>query len=536
MIRITQIKCSAPDLGQLRTKISSAAGCRTDELWDFTILRESLDARKKPELVFVYDAAFRVKGISAEAEERYIKKHRIKNASVYNEQEYVFSYRAPDTFTRPLIVGMGPAGLFCALALAQAGFKPIVIERGRRVEERSADVEEFWRSKRLNTESNVSFGEGGAGTFSDGKLNTLIKGSTEIHRHVLKTFVSYGADPDILYSYKPHIGTDVLRSVIVNIRTELIKLGADIRFETKLTGIVINEGRVTAAKVMHDGCEQCIDTDCICLAIGHSARDTFKMLKSTGISMEKKPFAVGVRVAHPQQMIDISQLVSGSPYGPAPYKLTYKTASGRGVYSFCMCPGGYVVNASSEEGGLCVNGMSYRDRAGRYANSAIVVTVTAEDFPGEDVLAGVRFQQEIERRAYEAGGGRIPFQTYGDLLRGRISELPDDIGDCVRGECAGADLKEVLPPQVIEAIKEAMPDFGRRIHGFDDAQARLFAAETRTSSPVRIVRDEAGMSCVKGLFPCGEGAGYAGGITSAAIDGIKTAEKIAEQINKAQRE
>ncbi|MCR5743614.1 MAG: FAD-dependent oxidoreductase [Lachnospiraceae bacterium] len=533
MIRITELKCLPSDtLEDVRRAAANYLRCQISEIDDFVILRQSVDARKKPDILLVYEVSLSLKcarGLSQE--DKYIKKRHLKCASVYEPGEYVFPYKSTGEGDRPLIVGMGPAGLFCALELARAGFKPLLIERGKCVEERTRDVEAFWNGGSLNPESNVSFGEGGAGTFSDGKLNTLVKTSKDIHRYVLKTFTQFGAQQEIMYSYKPHIGTDVLRNVVKNIREEIISLGGEVMFNTKLTGIRCENDAVTGALLTTPDGEMEFLTGYICLACGHSARDTFNMLYELGVNMEQKPFAVGVRMEHPQSMINQSQYGRDDlSLGAAPYKLTTKADNGRGVYSFCMCPGGYVVNASSVPGMLAVNGMSYSDRGSSNANSAIIVTVSGEDFGSDDVFAGVRFQEKLEKAAYEAGQGRIPVQCYGDFVSDRVTEALGDVKPMIKGNYTFANLRRVLPEELSAALISAIPQFGRKIHGFDREDAILSGVESRTSSPIRIVRDEDGASNIRGLYPCGEGAGYAGGITSAAIDGIKVAQFIAKDI------
>lgn len=426
----------------------------------------------------------------------------------------------------PVIVGSGPAGLFAAYELAAHGYAPLVIERGRDVEQRTKDVEAFWASGSLRKNSNVQFGEGGAGTFSDGKLNTLVKDVAGRNRHVLELFVKAGAPKEILYVNKPHIGTDILKKVVKSLREEIIGMGGTVAFETQLTGIQVKNGALRAIEV--NG-ERWIETEILILAIGHSARDTFEMLEQTGIHMEAKSFAVGMRVEHPQKMIDECQYKGADMrYLPtASYKLTTNLDNGRGVYSFCMCPGGYVVNASSEEGLLAVNGMSYHDRAGANANSAIIVSVTPEDYPGEGPLKGVAFQRELERRAYRIGRGRIPQQLFGDFERNQISEDYGAFSSAAKGRTTFANLREIFPEEISRSFIEGMHRFAKYIPEYDREDAVLSAVESRTSSPVRISRNEAFESNIAGVYPGGEGAGYAGGIMSAAMDGLKVAEAVA---------
>jgi len=435
-------------------------------------------------------------------------------------------------------VGTGPAGLFCGLMLADWGYEPILLERGRDVEQRIRDVEAFWKGGRLDEESNVQFGEGGAGTFSDGKLNTLVKDKGGRNGEVLRRFVEAGADPSILYDYKPHMGTDTLARVVKNIRGQIEARGGTVRFGAKITGLMLEADCVRSLLV--NGTQK-IPCQAAVLALGHSARDTFWMLYEAGLAMEAKEFAVGLRVEHLQADINLSQygMRETSPLQAAPYKIAARAGNGRSVYSFCMCPGGYVVNASSEAGRLCVNGMSYSGRSGPNANSAIVVSVGKDDFPSGHPLAGIAFQRSLEEAAYLAGGGKIPVQRLGDLRRsfaeryGRPTEggqVADHLlQPCTKGAFAFCDLAGLLPRELTEAFLDGMGQFSHMIHGFGDDGVLVSGVESRTSSPVRILRDETGQSNLRGLYPCGEGAGYAGGITSAAMDGIRIAEAVAKK-------
>ncbi len=505
-----------------------------------------MDARKKREICYSYSLDVAVK-----REEKVLLKFRGKEnlVSRTKQKEYHFPQSGVEAKkrqkNRPVIVGMGPAGLFCAYFLALHGYQPILLERGRRVEEREKDVEQFWESGRLNTESNVQFGEGGAGAFSDGKLNTLVHDDEGRGRIVLETFVKFGAEERILYDAKPHIGTDVLCGVVKRMREEIIRLGGQVRFGCKMTDICVRQGRLAGimASDQETGLSTCLSCDQLVLAIGHSARDTFSMLYERNVPMEAKAFAVGLRVEHPQSMINYSQYGVTDPgiLGAAPYKLAAKTSGGRGVYSFCMCPGGYVVNASSEEGRTAVNGMSYSGRDGKNANSAVIVTVTPDDFGSQHPLAGVEFQRKLEQNAYAVGGGKIPVQRYGDFKNCveasmNMASMGRDLshyGEAVAPSCKGmytwADLSRILPRECNEAFIEGMESFGRQIAGFNRPDACLSGVESRTSSPVRIHRDDACQSQVKGLYPCGEGAGYAGGIMSAAMDGMRVAEAVARE-------
>jgi uncharacterized FAD-dependent dehydrogenase len=433
----------------------------------------------------------------------------------------------------PIVVGSGPAGLFCAYILALAGARPILLERGDEAAVRKERVDTFWRGGTLDPESNVQFGEGGAGTFSDGKLNTGVHDKSGRGMFVLETFVKMGAPGDILYDAKPHVGTDHLVRVVSSLREEIRKLGGNVRFRTRVEQLLIRDGRVTG--VLTSSGER-IESGAVVLAIGHSARDTFSMLASLRVPMERKPFAVGLRVEHPQELINRSQYGADvvPAAGPAPYKLTHRCADGRGVYSFCMCPGGYVVNASSEPGMLAINGMSNRAREGMNANSAIVVTVGPEDFhalceekEAESVLSGMYFQRQLERRAFALRSGAVPVQRLADFRRGAEGGI-GSVSPQIMGSFAPANTRELFPEAIAASIDEGMHAFGRKIRGFDDDDALFSAVESRTSSPIRILRDAGGQSEIRGLYPCGEGAGYAGGITSAAIDGIRTAEKVLE--------
>lgn len=504
------------------------------EIKEFTIIRRALDARKEGDTKYTYTVEFSLPGRTFS--EAVMKKMNITQVSSHRQEDRRHS--VPENLEdgiksriadgkRPVVVGMGPAGLFCAYELAMAGNPPVIIERGASVEERTRDVKHFWESGILDTESNVQFGEGGAGTFSDGKLNTLVKDKTGRNRQVLETFAAFGAPADILYLQKPHIGTDCLHEVIVRMRKKLLELGCEIHFHTRLLDLHVQGGKLQGIAVMKNGIKKDMDCETLVLATGHSARDIFFMLQGNAVLMEQKPFAIGVRMEHSQRMIDDNQYGKYSGFLPAAdYKLTYQSQSGYGVYSFCMCPGGYVVNASSEEGMLAVNGMSDYGRNGRNANSAIVVTVSTQDFPDDSPLAGIALQRQLEGLAYQKGKGCIPVQLYGDFVQGHTSTGFGTIMPDIRGKFSFANLREVLPSFVSDGILEAMPVFGRRIQGYDREDVVLSGIESRTSSPVRILRDAGLQSSIRGLYPCGEGAGYAGGIMSAAMDGIKVAEMI----------
>ena len=518
MLRITQFKLPVEHTEQqLRERLAKTLRIAPDDLISYSIRKRSLDARKKPELFYVYTIDFHTK------KENMVLRHMKNKVQKKSEKTYrIPEHGAEPLPDRPLVVGSGPAGLFCAYLLALSGMRPLVLERGASVRERQRDVEEFWETGILNTKSNVQFGEGGAGTFSDGKLNTLVKDPVGRNRFVLETFVSFGAPEGILYEQKPHIGTDILTTVVENMRNRIIELGGEFCFHTQLTDIFPEEHAVEI-----NG-ERKIPAGPAVLAVGHSARDTFEMLYRRRLRMEAKSFAVGVRVEHPQRMIDESQYgrARRGNLPAAAYKLTEKLENGRGVYTFCMCPGGYVVNASSEEGRLAVNGMSYHDRAGENANSAVIVTVSPEDYGSEHPLAGIAFQRELEERAWQEGQGRIPVQRFCDFRKNQISTGPGRIRPNMKGAYRFANVRNIFPDVISESIEQGICAMDHKIRGFADGDALLSGVESRTSSPVRIVRGENFTSDIPWIYPCGEGAGYAGGITSAAMDGMKVAEAV----------
>ena len=442
------------------------------------------------------------------------------------KEPYVFPTTGEEKLPHsPVIVGSGPAGLFCAWYLARAGFCPIVLERGEEAKKRQKTVDAFWKDGLLDPDSNVQFGEGGAGTFSDGKLNTLVKDTFGRNKEVLLRLTEAGAPKEILYENKPHLGTDMLIHIVQTLRKQIEDMGGSFRFRAKVTDILMEEGRVKGVVINE---HEVLPAEVCVLAIGHSARDTFSMLHKKGVPMEPKAFAVGLRVEHPQTLIN--QALYGeernSLLGSASYKVTHTCKNGRGVYSFCMCPGGYVVNASSENALLAVNGMSYQARDGQNANSAIIDTVTPEDFSGEGPLRGVEFQRNLERAAWKAGKGRVPVQLFEDYCAHRPSESLGEVTPQIKGSYHLCNVRDILPEEIGASIEEGIKAFDKKIPGFARGDALLSGVESRTSSPVRIVRNKELVSSIGGLYPCGEGAGYAGGITSAVRDGIKTAEKI----------
>ena len=525
MIRISQIKLPIEHKEEeLLSAIAKSLKLPQNKIRKYVIIRKSIDARKKNDIKYIYTVDV-ILLEQKDSEQELVRRSRNENASVVTKVHYEVKPTGEIPLTHPpVVVGTGPAGLFCAYLLAKQGYQPIVIERGYEVSRRVKAVEQFWEGKPLDPECNVQFGEGGAGTFSDGKLNTMVKDPTNRYPFVMETFVAHGAPSDILYLNKPHIGTDKLRLVVENMRKEILRLGGDVRFGTKLTDLQLEKGTLTGIELNQ---KEVLPCEVLITAIGHSARDTFSMFLQRGLLLSPKPFAIGLRIEHKQSDIGRSQY--GAAYTklpPADYKLTHQTASGRGVYSFCMCPGGYVVNSSSEEGHLVVNGMSNYARDGENANSAIVVTVGPEDFGIDGPLSGIAFQRKWEALAYKAGRGQVPVQLFGDLLSGRESVTIGNIKPDIRGEYRLADLRQCLPGEVLKAIIEGIQAFDHKIKGFSDEEAVLSGIETRTSSPVRIHRDEAYESNIGGIYPCGEGAGYAGGITSAAMDGMKVFEAI----------
>ena len=536
MIRIQQLLVEIPNLNseaeydeyekkQIGEKILKLLKISPSDLKSFSIIRRSLDARKKPQLFYSY-----IVDVNIANEGKIIKKCKNKNISIICDTTYQFPQTKAVSTCRPIIIGLGPAGLFCGYYLAKYGFRPIILERGKKVDERLIDVEEFWETGILNPNSNVQFGEGGAGTFSDGKLNTLVKDKYGRNKEVLRVFVEHGANERIIYDQKPHIGTDVLIEVVGNMRNQMLDWGAEIHYNSKMTELLQNNGTIVGVK---DENGNIYHSNAVVLAIGHSARDTFQMCYDTKIPMEAKPFAVGFRVEHPQDLINHKQYGETYPdcLPTAAYKVTAKSNNGRGVYSFCMCPGGYVVNASSEEGHLAINGMSYSKRDGKNANSAIIVSVNPEDFCGQGPLSGVEFQRQIEKKAYQLANGKIPVQYYKDFKNKEEcrDHIPSDFLPSMKGKYEFAAVNTILPQELNDSFIQGMEHFHKIMPGFGDDYTLVSGIESRTSSPLRIIRGEDGQSALRGLYPCGEGAGYAGGITSAAMDGIYIAEKIALQ-------
>ena len=531
MLRVNQVKVPLSHRQEdILYKTARILKVNPERILSWQIVKKSLDARKKPEITVVYTVDVCVK-----SQDKVLAGCKSPHVQKVEDKEYIFHADGTDVLEhRPIIIGTGPAGLLCGYMLSKNGYRPLILERGKCVEQRRGDVEKFWHEGVLDPASNVQFGEGGAGTFSDGKLNTLVKDKYGRNKEVLRIFVDAGAPEEILYEAKPHIGTDILCTVVRNLREKITAWGGEVRFDAQVTDICCSEERVTGVVV--NGTET-IESEVVVLAIGHSARDTFEMLYEKGIPMEAKSFAVGLRMEHPRRMIDKIQYgISGHPLLPAAnYKVTAQTSYGRGVYSFCMCPGGYVVNASSELGRLAVNGMSYSGRDGDNSNSAMIVTVTPEDYEDDSPLAGIAFQRELEERAYHIGAGAVPVERYGDYRYAVIGEktkesvIPHDypnFAPAIKGEYRVAAVHDIMPQELNQALVEGIDLIGQTVSGFADGGAYLSGIESRTSSPVRIVRDDSGQSALCGLYPCGEGAGYAGGITSAAMDGILIAEKI----------
>ena len=522
MIRIRDISLPPRhNVSQLSFEAAQLLRVSNSTIRKVKIVRRSIDARKKPDVKYNYTIDVTVSG----NEEKILRNSRCKKASIAPWTSYKVRPLKTVPEKRPVIIGFGPAGMFAALVLAMAGARPIVLERGEDAESRHEKVQRFWQTGQLDPRSNVQFGEGGAGTFSDGKLNTGVNNPRI--PWVLDQFVLAGAAEDILYDAKPHVGTDVLLHVVQHIRNKIISLGGEVRFNAQVTGLRTADGKLTGVEVG----DEVIDCDRCILAIGHSARDTFRMLHEMGIPMEPKAFSMGVRIEHKQSMVDLAQYGQLSPdLPPADYKLVSHQEDAT-VYTFCMCPGGYVVAAASEEGGVVTNGMSFSDRAGENANAAVLVTVQQKDFPYPGPLGGVQWQREIEEKAYRLSGGyQAPAQRFGDFLEGKPSTGEGAVRPTYLPGVHWCDLHDCLPGSITDNLKKGILDLDKRLKGFADPDAVLTGPETRSSSPVRIVRNESGQSHLVGLYPAGEGAGYAGGIMSAAVDGMEAAESLLKDL------
>jgi len=524
MIRISHISLPIDETSDaLRKKAAQELGLREGQLTSISIARQSIDARKKHDIRYVYTV-----DVTAEGEEQLLKTAPGKHLTPLIPQAYVFPAVKRTSLPPPVIVGLGPAGLFSALFLARAGLPPIILERGQDVDSRTQAVARFWSTGILDPQSNVQFGEGGAGTFSDGKLTTGTHDPRSAQ--VIETFLSFGAPEDIRYSHKPHIGTDILRQVVKRMRQELLRLGCDIRFGHQLTGLCHSGGQLTALDVTAPNERYLLPCQALVLAPGHSARDTFALLDRCRVPMEQKSFAIGVRIEHPQHLVSAAQYgPSWEQLPPSDYKLSCHLPSGRSAFTFCVCPGGQVVAAASEEGHLVTNGMSRRAREETNCNGGFLVGITPNDIPGDDPMAGVRFQRRWEQAAFQAGGGgfRAPCLRLEDFLAGNPGEGPGSVLPTYLPGVTWTGLDSCLPSYVTDTLRASLPLFDRKLHGFSSPDALLTGVETRSSSPVRILRDSGCQSALRGLFPCGEGAGYAGGIVSAAVDGIRVAECVA---------
>ena len=523
MIRIRDISLPAEhSVSQLGFEAAKLLRVANSAVRQVKIVKKSIDARKKPDIRVIYTIDVKVNG----NEEKILKKSGCRKASIAPWYSYKVRQMSNPEAKRPVVVGFGPAGMFAGLVLAMAGARPLILERGEDAQSRHEKVLKFWQTGELDEKSNVQFGEGGAGTFSDGKLNTGVNNPRI--QWILEQFVLAGARENILYDAKPHVGTDVLLNVVQNLRQRIISLGGEVRFCTQVTGLRTEQGAVTGVEIA-DG--SVVETDHVILAIGHSARDTFRMLEELGVPMEPKPFSMGVRIEHTQAMVDRAQY--GRERGtlpPADYKLVCHLEK-ETVYTFCMCPGGYVVAAASEEGGLVTNGMSYADRDGENANAALLVTVNPEDFPYPGALGGVVWQRQIEQAAYRLSGSyKAPAQRIGDFLAGVPSTGAGSVKPTYQPGVCWCDLHQVLPEKITSALKQGILELDGRLKGFAQPDGVLTGPETRSSSPVRIIRGKDGMSQLRGLFPAGEGAGYAGGIMSAAVDGMTAAEAVLERL------
>ncbi|MCT4613057.1 MAG: hypothetical protein N4A47_06790 [Clostridia bacterium] len=518
MLKISNLKVKVEEISKINKLIAKKLKIKEELITDLSVIRQSIDARDKSNIFYNCSVA-----IEIENEEKYLK---TKDVSIYKKVNYSIPEKGNlEINKRPVVVGFGPSGMFAALILAEAGYKPIVIERGKRVDEREKDIIEFWKNGNLNEESNVQYGEGGAGTFSDGKLTTLTKDKSGRFAKVLNEFVLAGAPEDILYKAKPHIGTDYLKLVVKNIREKIINLGGEIVFSSKLTDIDITDGKISSIEINND---KKINTDVLMLCIGHSARDTFEMLYDKNINIEQKDFSVGVRIEHPQDLINESQYGDFADSLPAAeYKLVHHEED-RSAYTFCMCPGGKVVASASEENMVVTNGMSEYKRDSENANSALLVGVKKDDFASIHPLAGMYFQRELEKKAFELGGKNYnaPAQLVGDFLNDKASIRLGKVKPTYEPGIKLTNLSECLPDYVVETMRKALTNMGRKLKGFDMDDAIMTAVETRTSSPVRITRNEINQTNISGIYPVGEGAGYAGGIMSAAVDGMRMAESV----------